>query len=318
MRKAFSGAALILAVFIASSAFAADPADVAFWSSVSHSTNPAEFRDYLNAFPRGAFAELAKIKLEELTGTGTPNAPTARPASAAPVSTVAATRDVWRAIDRIELDVDASNLGAGSNQRLIVVPANTPDAVKDPNAFAQSSLEISPELLHMTLPPGPVGNDQVRLLYIPQFGDRFVVAARAAVRVLPGAPGATTTGQLVFEARRLGAVAFEAKYRDQGMKLEGQFLRVEARTTFAGWDMAGEYQEPQKYVELYLGALGTPTDAEGAPGEVLCLMPIAGGMLTRIAALKPGDDVVVTGTPTSWESYFGTSSVLFDRCQFAN
>ena len=40
--------------------------DVVFWDSVKDSRNPAEIRAYLDQFPQGTFAGLAKVKLEDL------------------------------------------------------------------------------------------------------------------------------------------------------------------------------------------------------------------------------------------------------------
>ncbi len=317
MRKIIPVAALLLALAAGAMAHAADPADLAFWQSVSQSGNASELRAYLQQFPNGQFAELAKIKLQELSGGQPAPAQRSQPATA-PQASIEPTHPVYRAIDRIEFDANASNLSYGSNHRMIVVRANSPDAVGDANRFAQISTPITAQYLHMTLPPGPAGNDQIRILYIPQFGNHFVVAARAPVRVLPGAAGALTTGQLTMDAKLSGQIPFEAKYRDRTVKLEGQFLRVETRTSWSGWDFGGRYHDPSRYVEMYLGAMGTPEGENGAPTEVQCLMLIDNETLGQVAALKPGADVVVTGTPTSWDNYFGSSAVTFDRCQFAH
>jgi hypothetical protein len=42
---------------------AADPAEIAFWQSVDGSKDPREYQMYLNAYPNGAFAALAKSRL---------------------------------------------------------------------------------------------------------------------------------------------------------------------------------------------------------------------------------------------------------------
>lgn len=39
--------------------------DVTFWNSIKDSDNPADYRAYLTTFPEGAFASLAKVRLEE-------------------------------------------------------------------------------------------------------------------------------------------------------------------------------------------------------------------------------------------------------------
>lgn len=41
-------------------------AEIAFWNSVKDSKNPAELRAYLQAFPTGVFAPLAKVRIEGL------------------------------------------------------------------------------------------------------------------------------------------------------------------------------------------------------------------------------------------------------------
>lgn len=48
---------------------ASDRAEMAFWRSIEDSKNPAEYRAYLEAFPNGRFAPLARVRatsLEEL------------------------------------------------------------------------------------------------------------------------------------------------------------------------------------------------------------------------------------------------------------
>jgi outer membrane protein OmpA-like peptidoglycan-associated protein len=59
MRSAF--AVIVLSM---SPAYAdeTDPADLAFWQSIQNSTNPAEFKAYLDAFPNGRFVPLARIR----------------------------------------------------------------------------------------------------------------------------------------------------------------------------------------------------------------------------------------------------------------
>ncbi|KAB2911882.1 MAG: DUF4189 domain-containing protein [Hyphomicrobiaceae bacterium] len=55
-------------------------ADIAFWNSVKDSRVPAEIKAYLDAFPNGTFAELARIRLQNLAQQ--PNSPTPRPPEA--------------------------------------------------------------------------------------------------------------------------------------------------------------------------------------------------------------------------------------------
>ncbi len=43
-----------------------DPVEIAFWNSIKDDVNPATFEAYLSRFPSGAFAELARIRRQEL------------------------------------------------------------------------------------------------------------------------------------------------------------------------------------------------------------------------------------------------------------
>jgi len=45
--------------------------DRTFWTSIEDSTNPASFEAYLKQFPEGVFADLARLRLEELRGAAT-------------------------------------------------------------------------------------------------------------------------------------------------------------------------------------------------------------------------------------------------------
>src|SRR5262245_3318881 len=42
--------------------------DLAFWNSIKDSTNPASFEAYLQQFPNGAFARLARLRVAEMSG----------------------------------------------------------------------------------------------------------------------------------------------------------------------------------------------------------------------------------------------------------
>jgi len=89
----------------------ANPEEIAFWESVRESKNPAELQAYLDQYPNGRFAVLAKVRLAALQrpapaapATARP-APTAKPAPAAvgsfaPSTVTSATRmpqagDTW-------------------------------------------------------------------------------------------------------------------------------------------------------------------------------------------------------------------------------
>jgi len=62
---------------------ASEAAETAFWDSVKDSRDPAEVRAYLEKFPSGLFAPLAKIRLRNLEAAKTP-APAPTPAASTP------------------------------------------------------------------------------------------------------------------------------------------------------------------------------------------------------------------------------------------
>lgn len=83
---------------------AGDAAEIAFWDSVKSSTSPAEVQAYLDRYPNGTFAALAKIRLRNLQGGTTaapqtpppgptPSARVPAPPSVPPASTGSALRD---------------------------------------------------------------------------------------------------------------------------------------------------------------------------------------------------------------------------------
>ena len=57
---------LVLAAAGAGGARAQDPTEVAFWSMVKESKRAADIKAYLEAYPRGAYAEVARQRLSEL------------------------------------------------------------------------------------------------------------------------------------------------------------------------------------------------------------------------------------------------------------
>ncbi len=53
------------------SAASGNDAEIEYWSSIKNSANPKSFEAYLRKYPNGDFADLARIKLEELKPTHT-------------------------------------------------------------------------------------------------------------------------------------------------------------------------------------------------------------------------------------------------------
>jgi len=63
--------------------------EISFWESVRNSTNPKELQLYLEKFPNGKFAALARTRLTALGDKAGPAAPVAPAPAVAPVSAVA-------------------------------------------------------------------------------------------------------------------------------------------------------------------------------------------------------------------------------------
>lgn len=57
-----------------------DPAELAFWDAIKNSTNPADYRAYLETYPQGRFAALARVR----AAAGAPQAPAPKAAAAPP------------------------------------------------------------------------------------------------------------------------------------------------------------------------------------------------------------------------------------------
>lgn len=334
-RRAAALAALLLASLAVSfgpaRAVGDDAAEILFWTSVRDTRDPRELDAYVAAFPHGHFAELARLRAAQLragaqpvvAGTPRPAPPSAGGgAAAAPVpgAWVRPARAQVRLIDGVLVDVDATALRGSSNIRLAVVPAGAPDAVADPAAFAETSTSVQAGRLHLTLPGGPEGADEVRLYHVPPSGDSFQVAARAPVQVAPGVPDAALVRDLAREARQLGPLRFEANHRDQPLLVQAQFLRVRPQTAFdARWLPAlGLVEVPRQVAILNVGTLGQGVAGAGA-GEAACVLPVdEGETLGRVAALRPGDAVLLRGVPTSWGSAGPDDPILLKDCALAD
>ena len=103
-----------------------DPGDLAFWDSIKSSTGPAEYREYLKAYPNGRFAALARL----LAGDTTPGgpAPVPDPPSDYSITIVPAAGRVGQ-----QFTAGCGNIPFANalNDKLIIVPAGL--TVVDPD-----------------------------------------------------------------------------------------------------------------------------------------------------------------------------------------
>ena len=108
-----------------------DPADIAFWQSIQGSTNSAEYKAYLEAFPNGRFAAIARLRSAQ--GAALPAAPAAQPplATAAVEAAAGPSEKILVApVSRVGQAVTftCQNFPEPSSfDQLVVVPAGTPD-----------------------------------------------------------------------------------------------------------------------------------------------------------------------------------------------
>jgi len=223
-----------------------------------------------------------------------------------------------RIIDPIVVEFDARKLRTGYQHRLAVVRAGTPDKVTDAAAFARDSIPVEASRMRVYTEAHAAGKNEVRLYYIPHFGNELVVAARAAVDVAGGSPGATQVSQLIREASTLGANGFESMYRDRSLTIEGQFLRSETRradelASFA--PLRGLVDPGKSYTAIFLGWTERQSNGAG-PAEVLCFVPADDPTLqARMSTLRTGEPLLVRGGPTGWGALLKTSAVIIRSCQ---
>jgi hypothetical protein len=210
-------------------------------------------------------------------------------------------------------------LRTGYQHRLAIVPTDTPDKVTDAAAFARDSFPVEASRMRVYAAAHSAGKNEVRLYYIPHFGNELVVAARANIDVRGGSPGATQASQLISDAGTLGAAAFASNYRDRGVTIEGQFVRSELHTADELASLAllrGVIDPGKSYAAIFLGWTQRQSSPGSGPAEVLCLVPADDPTLqARMSSLRSGEPLLVRGSPTGWGALLKTSAVILRSCQ---
>ena len=160
--------------------------ELAFWNSVKDAKSPAEIKTYLDRYPKGAFAGIARVRYDELQATAA-NA-------AKPRAQVASSRDA------LASDV-APSPAAAMNSRGSALPAHPPngfaDELADFGVQPQSTLKLDVGSATPTSIPGGhvittealVGFSRNALL-IDAWQDRYHPTVPGAIRMWgAGAPG---------------------------------------------------------------------------------------------------------------------------------
>ncbi len=96
-----------------------DPLQLAFWTSIQDSTDPADFQAYLDQWPNGVFAPLAKNRITRLTGGGGQAPGTAQPV----LSTAGSGVSAAIAGDRVNSDESWKVIGSAPVGREWMTPS---------------------------------------------------------------------------------------------------------------------------------------------------------------------------------------------------
>jgi hypothetical protein len=171
-------------------------AEMVFWESVRGSTDPGDFRAYLEQYPNGKFAPLARNRLAALTPRPPVGAPAAAPAQASPQPSAqpAQTRasgsrlpsegDTWTYRLKEPKRVD------GPTERNYIVKVFAASAAGISEEYAIEG-EVSGQWTHKSAPDVvPVGRP-VLAPYLLAFGDLPPGGALGRVQVAEGACGST-------------------------------------------------------------------------------------------------------------------------------
>jgi hypothetical protein len=315
MNGTFACLALLLFLSAPARAQSTSPEELAFWQSVSATNDPVELHAYLAAYPTGAFVAIAKYRLQRRPSPSP--SPVAIPAATSSPARLVPIRPSFRLVDGVTLDLDATALRSASNLRLTVVPATAPLAVADPDRLVLDSTAVPATRLHLTIPSGPPGTDELRLYYIPNTGTAYVLAARAPVTIEAGVPGAMLVRDLGREAAQLGPIHFEANHRDRPMLIQGAFLNLRPRAEWNVQWFTGQAveQASRQTLIMTIGQPNARADPSGSTGEAVCVLSVSdAATLDRVSALKVGDPVLVAATPTSWGNAGPSDPVVLDRC----
>ena len=107
---------------------------------------------------------------------------TAEPERIPSRATIAPAASTVRAGDLLTVDIDARALRDGSQHRIVLVPADVPEAVGGAD-FLHGSAPVPPDRVRTSLPAAAPGPSEVRLYYVPAAGSDPMLAARAGVIV---------------------------------------------------------------------------------------------------------------------------------------
>lgn len=191
------------ALLLAVPAYAQDAGEMTFWQSVKDSKNPAELQAYLQAYPHGTFATLARIRIKALGGNPGPavQAPAAQTTPAAhPPSETPAVKTETPAAAEVQWQEFRSPEGGFS----VLLPGEPKLAVNPPDANGHAEHRYSIEqgdsafiVAYDDYAPGHV-NPASASAVLPKAQDALLKAMGGTLRsegpvTLDGLPGRQVT-----------------------------------------------------------------------------------------------------------------------------
>ena len=75
--------------------------------------------------------------------------------------------------------------------------------------------------------------------------------------------------------------------------------------------------QEQQVAVIRLGVPNAAPDYFGSMGEAVCLLDVADPrLLDRLTTLPPGQPVLVSGIPTTWNNASASDAMVLNRCSF--
>lgn len=182
--------------------------EIMFWESIRQSTTPADFRAYLEQYPQGKFAALARNRLTALEPAGAATPAPAAPALPKPSGRLPQQGDTWtyRLTEPKRVD------GPKQRNYVVKVSAASPSAISEEYAIEG---DVSGQWTHKGVRDVvPVGRP-VFAPYLLAFGDLPATGGLGRVQIAEGACGSAylcqASGRIVrWETIKVAAGTFEA------------------------------------------------------------------------------------------------------------
>ena len=235
-----------------------DSVEMAFWDSIRSSTNPKEFAAYLKRYPKGQFAELAEIKLEQLTSDqgltsgstfGVVPTPVYRPIQGTPPP-----------------DASPAPISALHTP----LPSQPPSVVQPGPGVSSASHPVVPPTQPLVPPTQPLVPPTQPLPQVPPIQPRYPTGPQTQLTLPPSRPPVSTmqvqteikfTNQLGMDLVMIGVGSFLMGSTE--VENEGPVRQVSIRRPF----YMGKYQVTQKQWLAVMGQNPSNFSGDNLPVE---------------------------------------------------